>query len=392
MRTYASVRVGSPDAIACGLPDRLQSRLRRADHLQVRAPGLTAALLLALCAVPAGPATAARAGADPTLEAATARAAALSQELERSSARDGSYRVLLERLEEEQLLAQARLDARVRAVWTTRRPNPLGGLPGRLEAAGLRRIAHRGTAAAVRLDRELVEAVALRGEQAEALREQATRARTRLGAQVTAALLAQESARQLLARADAALAAATAAAAAAAVAAAADSAAAAAAEAERQRLAAEATRLGTARAALDQASAAVTTALTPAQTRRSRRAQEREAPVVALVEAAGAGYPTGYRPTGEVIAGLASWYGPGFVGSPTASGTPYDPERLTCAHKTLRLGTVVRVSANGRAVSCLVNDRGPYVGPRILDMSRAGSRALGFDGVQAVVVEVLAPG
>ena len=383
--------MGAAEAIPCGLPDRLQSRLRRADHLQVRAPGLTAALLLALCAVPAGPATAARAGADPTLEAATARAAALSQELERSSARDGSYRVLLERLEEEQLLAQARLDARVRAVWTTRRPNPLGGLPGRLEAAGLRRIAHRGTAAAVRLDRELVDAVALRGDQAQALREQATRARTRLGAQVTAALLAQESARQLLARADAALAAATAAAAEAA-AAAADSAAAAAAEADRQRLAAEATRLGTARAALDQASAAVTTALTPAQTRRSRRAQEREAPVVALVEAAGAGYPTGYRPTGEVIAGLASWYGPGFVGSPTASGTPYDPERLTCAHKTLRLGTVVRVSANGRAVSCLVNDRGPYVGPRILDMSRAGSRALGYDGVQAVVVEVLAPG
>ena len=202
--------MGSADAIACGLPDRLQSRLRRADHLQVRAPGLTAALLLALCAVPAGPATAARADADPTLEAATARAAALSQELERSSARDGSFRVLLERLEEEQLLAQARLDARVRAVWTTRRPNPLGGLPGRLEAAGLRRIAHRGTAAAVRLDRELVDAVALRGDQAQALREQATRARTRLGAQVTAALLAQESARQLLARAEAALAAATA--------------------------------------------------------------------------------------------------------------------------------------------------------------------------------------
>ncbi len=62
---------------------------------------------------------------------------------------------------------------------------------------------------------------------------------------------------------------------------------------------------------------------------------------------------------------------------------------MTCAHKTLPLGTVVRVSANGRAVSCLVNDRGPYVGPRILDMSRAGSRALGFDGVQEVVVEVL---
>jgi rare lipoprotein A len=109
------------------------------------------------------------------------------------------------------------------------------------------------------------------------------------------------------------------------------------------------------------------------------------------VEAAGSGYPQGYAPTGEVLQGLASWYGPGFVGSPTASGSPYDPERMTCAHKTLRLGTVLRVSANGRAVSCLVNDRGPYVGPRILDLSRAGSRALGFDGVQQVVIEVLAP-
>jgi rare lipoprotein A len=92
-----------------------------------------------------------------------------------------------------------------------------------------------------------------------------------------------------------------------------------------------------------------------------------------------------------VLSGLASWYGPGFVGSPTASGSPYDPERLTCAHKALPLGTVLRVSANGRSVSCLLNDRGPYVGPRILDMSRAGSRALGYDGVAEVVIEVLAP-
>ena len=120
------------------------------------------------------------------------------------------------------------------------------------------------------------------------------------------------------------------------------------------------------------------------------RALEREAPVLALVEAAGSGYPQGYAPTGEVLRGEASWYGPGFVGNPTASGAPYDPERLTCAHKTLPLGTVIRVSRRGLAVSCLVNDRGPYVGARILDMSRAGSRALGYDGVATVTVEVLA--
>jgi rare lipoprotein A len=53
---------------------------------------------------------------------------------------------------------------------------------------------------------------------------------------------------------------------------------------------------------------------------------------------------------------------------------------------------VVRVSRNGLAVSCLVNDRGPYVDGRIIDMSRAGARALGYSGVAHVVVEVLVPG
>jgi rare lipoprotein A len=52
---------------------------------------------------------------------------------------------------------------------------------------------------------------------------------------------------------------------------------------------------------------------------------------------------------------------------------------------------VVRVTRGSASVSCLVNDRGPYVGDRVLDLSRAGSRALGFDGVAPVVVEVLAP-
>ena len=51
----------------------------------------------------------------------------------------------------------------------------------------------------------------------------------------------------------------------------------------------------------------------------------------------------------------------------------------------------MRVSAGGLAVSCLVNDRGPYVDGRVLDLSRAGSRALGFDGVREVLLEVLAP-
>jgi rare lipoprotein A (peptidoglycan hydrolase) len=154
---------------------------------------------------------------------------------------------------------------------------------------------------------------------------------------------------------------------------------------------AAAARVTQVRLVLDRSSAVLTRALTPAQTRRSQRAQAAEAPLVALVEAAGGGYPSGYAPTGVVERGIASWYGPGFVGSPTASGSPYDPERLTCAHKTLPLGTVVRVSARGLSVSCLVNDRGPFVAGRIVDLSRAGSRALGFDGVLEVLLEVLAP-
>ena len=338
---------------------------------------MTAALVAALLGVPSG------ADAQPApslaelqsaLAAATVAAEALSDDLEAAAAQDGGMRVALERLEEEHDRARAQLDARVRQVWIARRPDPMGWTD-RLAAPALRRLAHRGAAAAVTVDRELVDAVSEQSEQARRLRAQAAAFRAGLRAKAQDALAAQERARQLLAQAEVVVAA---------------QAAAAAEQSQRDRLAAEAARLVSARAALDDASAAVTVALTPAQTRRSRRAHEQEAPIVALVEAAGSGYPAGYAPTGEVLRGLASWYGPGFVGSPTASGSPYDPERLTCAHKTLRLGTVIRVSANGRAVSCLVNDRGPYVGPRILDMSRAGSRALGYDGVQDVVIEVLA--
>ena len=335
--------------------------------------------MAALLGVPAGGVDAEPAPDLASLQAsladATARADALSVALEQAAAADGGLRVALERLAQAHDDAQARLDARVRQVWISRKPDPLSWVNG-LGSPGLRRLAQRGAEAAVEVDRDLVEAVSQQSAAATALRRQAEQRRDALREQATAALQAQESARQLLARAEQLLAA---------------QAAAAAEQAERDRLAAFAASLAASRATLDSASAAVTQALTPAQTRRSRRAQAQEAPIVALVEAAGSGYPQGYGPTGQVLRGLASWYGPGFVGSPTASGSPYDPERLTCAHKSLRLGTVVRVSANGRAVSCLVNDRGPYVEPRILDMSRAGSRALGFDGVQEVVVEVLAP-
>jgi len=76
---------------------------------------------------------------------------------------------------------------------------------------------------------------------------------------------------------------------------------------------------------------------------------------------------------------LASWYGPGFEGQATASGAPYDPYRLTAAHKTLPLGTQLVVSYNGLSVPVTVNDRGPYVGPRELDLSQGAAQYLGLD-------------
>lgn len=342
----------------------------------LRRTTLTAALAAALLGVPAG-AVAAPAPDLRVLQAqlasATVQADALSRGLEAAAAQDGGLRVALERLAVEHDRAQARLDARVRQVWMARAPDPMAWSFD-LAGPGLRRIAQRGMAQAVRVDRELVEAVSTQSTYARELRAQGEAFRSALRERAAGALAAQDRARELLASAEAVVAAELAAAQE---------------QATRERLAAEAARLTAARSALDAASATATRALTPAQTRRSRKAQIDEAPMVALVEAAGSGYPQGFSPSGTVLRGLASWYGPGFVGSLTASGSPYDPERMTCAHKTLPLGTVVRVSANGRAVSCLVNDRGPYVGPRILDMSRAGSRALGFDGVQEVVVEVL---
>ena len=338
---------------------------------------LTALLVAALLGVP----TEAVAAPAPDLgslqarlAAATAQADALSRDLEAAAAQDGGLRVALERLAVEHDRAQARLDARVRQVWMARVPDPMGWSFD-LGGPGLRRIAQRGAAQAVRVDRGLVEAVSTRSATARDLQARGEAFRAGLRERAAGALAAQDRARELLASAEAVVAAQLAAAVE---------------QATRERLAAESARLAAARSSLDATSAIATRALTPAQTRRSQRAQHDEAPVIALVEAAGSAYPQGFSPNGFVLRGSASWYGPGFVGNPTASGSPYDPERATCAHKTLPLGTVVRVSANGRAVSCLVNDRGPYIGPRILDMSRAGSRALGFDGVQDVVVEVLA--
>lgn len=78
--------------------------------------------------------------------------------------------------------------------------------------------------------------------------------------------------------------------------------------------------------------------------------------------------------------GRVSWYGPGFHGRRTASGEIFDTNALTMAHRTLPLGSRVRVTnlANGRSIVLRVNDRGPYVRGRIGDLSRAAATRLGF--------------
>jgi rare lipoprotein A len=78
--------------------------------------------------------------------------------------------------------------------------------------------------------------------------------------------------------------------------------------------------------------------------------------------------------------GRASFYGHGSEGKATADGTSFEGDKLTAAHRTLPFGTVVRVTnlANGRMVKVRINDRGPHVRGRIIDLSAAAARALGM--------------
>jgi hypothetical protein len=93
------------------------------------------------------------------------------------------------------------------------------------------------------------------------------------------------------------------------------------------------------------------------------------------------------------VFGRASYYGPGFAGRRTASGAVFRPEQLTAAHRYLPLGTKVRVTnlQNGRSVLVTINDRGPYIRGRHIDLSAGAARAIGMigRGVARVRIEVL---
>lgn len=76
--------------------------------------------------------------------------------------------------------------------------------------------------------------------------------------------------------------------------------------------------------------------------------------------------------------GVASWYGARFAGRKTASGERFDPDQYTAAHRTLPFGSRVRVTRNGRSVVVRINDRGPFHGDRVIDLSRAAAEDLGL--------------
>ena len=105
------------------------------------------------------------------------------------------------------------------------------------------------------------------------------------------------------------------------------------------------------------------------------------------------GTKTGTKPTAKARhwyqVGIASWYGSHFQGRKTATGEKFDMNQMTCAHPTLPLGTWLRVTnlKNHKATYVRVNDRGPVIDGRIVDLSFAAARAVGLSGIGRVKLE-----
>ena len=93
----------------------------------------------------------------------------------------------------------------------------------------------------------------------------------------------------------------------------------------------------------------------------------------------------------RIQAGPASWYGPGFHGKRTANGERFNTHALTAAHRTLPFGSQVKVTneRTGKSVVVRINDRGPFVGGRVIDLSQAAAHAVGISGVGKVSLALL---
>lgn len=89
--------------------------------------------------------------------------------------------------------------------------------------------------------------------------------------------------------------------------------------------------------------------------------------------------------------GKASWYGPGFQGKKTANGEKYNMYGLTAAHKKLAFGTKVKVTnlKNNKSIIVRINDRGPFVKGRIIDLSKSARDSIGMDGIAQVKLEII---
>jgi rare lipoprotein A len=140
-----------------------------------------------------------------------------------------------------------------------------------------------------------------------------------------------------------------------------------------------------------------TTAARPTQSAaRNTNAGSRPAPSASTPATASAPQPA--LPHGKPVSsevGLASWYGPPYANRKAADGSVYDQNAMTAAHRTLPMGSIVRVTnlANDQSVVVRITDRGPFVGDRIIDLSLAAARETGVyrAGVARVRVEAYAP-
>ncbi len=101
--------------------------------------------------------------------------------------------------------------------------------------------------------------------------------------------------------------------------------------------------------------------------------------------------PRRYTALGGPMSVVCSWYGNEFNGRPTASGQIFNQDDLTCASRTLPFGTRLALSRGERRIIVVVNDRGPFIAGRDLDLSRAAARALGFSGVERVTAVYVRP-
>jgi rare lipoprotein A (peptidoglycan hydrolase) len=105
-------------------------------------------------------------------------------------------------------------------------------------------------------------------------------------------------------------------------------------------------------------------------------------------------FVSGQKPgPSDALGGIASWYGQHWQGRETASGARFNWRKLTAAHRTLPLNTPVRVTnrENGRSVIVLINDRGPYIDGRVIDLSLAAAKQLGMvrQGLVPVCIELV---